>query len=201
MEIKTFVIGSVQTNCYVVWDENKNCVIIDCDGNGSALIDFLEKEGLKLCSILLTHGHFDHIGALAPLKQKYPEAEILIGKGDMELLENPKRGVEILADKGLKQGDSIEAGSLLFEVLETPGHTLGGVCYICGDALFSGDTLFRGDCGRVDLYGGDWGQMQHSLKKLALIEGNKSVYPGHGPSSNLEYERQCNEYMKQSLSI
>lgn len=206
MKIQTFVLGGVETNCYVVSDEERNCVIVDCDGDGKTLVDYIKENQLKPQLLLLTHGHFDHTGAVKPLKETYPKLKICISQGDLELLQEPKKSLANLlsenrvmeADIIVKEGDSLQVGAMKFQVLETPGHTKGGVCYLAEDALFSGDTLFAGDCGRVDLYGGDWGEMQASLRKLALLEGNPAVYPGHGPSSRLEEERRHNQYMKQA---
>lgn len=195
MKLETFVIGAVETNCYVVSDEDGNCVMIDCDGDGTVFFQYIKENQLKPLYLLLTHGHFDHTGAVLPIQKKYPDCKICIQEKDLELLDDSQRNT--ISFQTVKEGDWIEAGTLRFQVLETPGHTKGGVCYRLENLLFSGDTLFARDCGRVDLYGGDWTQMQASLKKLAALSGNPKVLPGHGPISTLQEEREENPYIKQ----
>ncbi len=204
MEVKCFVQGEIETNCYVVSDETKNCVVIDCDGNIGSIARYITNNGLTLTHILLTHGHHDHIGSVNLLREKY-NCTVCINKRDEELLGSASKNYydgkfeAVLADCYLKEGDIVKSGNMTFSVMETPGHTKGGVCYITEGAVFSGDTLFAGDCGRTDLYGGDWEEMKQSLKRLHDLEGDYAVYPGHGPSSTLKEERIVNQYMKQSL--
>lgn len=207
MNIKTFVLGIVETNCYVVSDESKNCAIIDCDGIGKEVMEYIDENGLNPTHILLTHGHYDHTGAAKKLKLKYEESVICIGVKDEELLEKSDKSISetlggnkgIIPDILLKEGDEIKVGNMNFKVLETPGHTKGSICFLVEDMLISGDTLFAGDCGRVDLYGGDWEQMKSSLKRLGNLEGDYKVLPGHGPSSTLAMERIHNQYMREQL--
>lgn len=203
MKIEHFVLGAIETNSYIFYDETKECAVVDGDAGGKDLIEFIEKNGLKPVYFLLTHGHHDHIGAIAALKEKYPEAQLCIGKNDVDLIDGSRRN-NMLKDKAgniippdvlVSDGDKVIIGNLEVEVVETPGHTKGGVCYLVDGNMFSGDTLFAGDCGRCDLYGGNWETMKKSLKKLAALPGDYKVYPGHGPFSTLEKERKDNQYM------
>lgn len=202
ISVKGFVCGMVQTNCYVVTNGNGDCVLIDCEESGGRMEDYLDENGLTPSHILLTHAHSDHIGGCLEMKKRYG-AEIWIGKQDEELLLSEEKNlsammgnpVSIQADGLASEGDVIACGGLSFQVLETPGHTKGSVCYAIGDILFSGDTLFAGSCGRTDFYSGDMAQMQKSLKRLAALPGDYTVYPGHMRRTQLSYERENNPFM------
>lgn len=205
MKVYVKPVGSIGTNCYIVAGDNQEAVIIDPGARADKLADFIGKQDLKPKYILLTHGHFDHIGAVNALAAKY-SCKIAIGADDAELLLDPSKslGYEggltkeeciIQPDLLLHDGDVIEAGGMSFTVIETPGHTKGGVSYSCADALFTGDTLFAGGMGRTDFYGGDYRTMLVSLQKLARLDGDYHVFPGHGPDSTLSYERGTNPYL------
>ena len=103
--------------------------------------------------------------------------------------------VTVQPDVLVNEGDTVQVGQMAFQVLLTPGHTEGSLCFICDNALFSGDTLFQGSCGRTDLETGDWGEIMKSLKRLKVLPGDYHVYPGHGPATTLEAERRSNPYM------
>ncbi len=200
IQIKTFPMGSIGTNCYLVYSET-TAVLIDCDGDPTGLFHFLQEKNLKLSAILLTHGHFDHIGAVAEVKEKF-SCPVYAGAEEAPLLADPALNyscfcgapVTVVPDVLLHDGETFTIGSLHFQVIFTPGHTQGSVCYLLEDILFSGDTLFQGSCGRTDLPTGDWQQIRASLQKLSQIPGNKTVYPGHGPATTLDEERQNNPF-------
>lgn len=202
MTIQTFEMGSIGTNCYVVYNEKGNCAIVDCDGNTTALFHYISQNNLKPSHILLTHGHFDHIGAVEEVKEKYGCA-IYACQKEAALLSDPVlnasnmsyRPISLTADVWVKEGDVITVGDLEFKVIETPGHTEGSICFIIENVILSGDTLFLGSCGRVDFPTGDPTAMMASLKRLKNLEGDYTVYPGHGPSTTLEYERKTNPFM------
>lgn len=203
VEIKTYVMGQGGTNCYIISNESKDCVVVDCDGDISAMARYLDRNGLKPEYIILTHGHDDHIGSVEELAEKYG-SKIAAGRLETDMLANPElnlssfiggRPVSIKPDTLLDDGERFNAGGLEFKVMHTPGHTQGGICLIIEDKLISGDTLFAGSCGRTDFPGGDWGQMTKSLKRLAALEGDYTVYPGHGPATTLAQERRMNPYM------
>lgn len=210
MKVTTIPVGMLGTNCYLLACDQKNCAVIDPGAQPEKIAAIIEEEGLHLEYILLTHGHYDHIGGVNFLKQKYPNAMLYVGKHDMELLCDDNKNYAairserpedyILKDaKTLEEGTHLKLGDLDIEVIETPGHTKGGVTYICRDALFTGDTLFYSDVGRTDLYGGDYAALMQSLKKIALLKGDFLVYPGHGSSSTLDYERKNNYYLSQCM--
>ena len=203
MIIHTLPLGSYQTNCYIVHKENaKSCAIIDPGYQGEQVIAYAQKLGLAIDAVLLTHGHFDHVGAVLDIT-KATNCAIWMNQGDYSPEKHPLRTMFYpLADlcspviQLCEEGEHIHAGGLTFTVMETPGHTWGSVCYLCEDAIFSGDTLFAGSCGRTDLPGGDWNTIQDSLSRLGELEGDFTIYPGHGESSTLEYERKNNPYLR-----
>ncbi|MEG0832475.1 MAG: MBL fold metallo-hydrolase [Oscillospiraceae bacterium] len=188
MNIETIPVGFLQTNCYIV-DDGKYAAVIDPGDDAKKLLDYIEKKGLICERILLTHGHYDHIGAVFALKQK-TGAKVLINEKD-------KISLRFEPDETVSDGDVIKAGQLEFACMETPGHSEGSVCYICGDCLFSGDTLFLESVGRTDLPGGDFETLRHSLEKInALPEEDMRVFPGHAAPTTLAHERRCNMFMR-----
>ncbi len=205
MNIKTLVVGIVRANCYLVWNDLA-CVLIDPGDDAERIETALQQLGKPLKAILLTHGHFDHVGAVKALKERYPQVPVMIGALDEELLLEPERvykgmlsripdSLHLKADRLLSDGDEINVNGMHFTVIATPGHTKGSVCYLYENAIFSGDTLFRGTCGRCDFYGGDSWAMHDSLAKLALLEGDRPVYPGHEGETSLDQERKYNRFM------
>ena len=198
MLIKTLPVGMLETNCYIVTDEEtRKCAVIDPGANSSMILDYIESNKLEAVAIFLTHGHYDHHMALDAVIEA-TGAPAYIHKNDVN--RNGQKGRHLLNDNGkltyYAEGSVIDVGNLKFTVLETPGHTLGSVTLMCEDAIFTGDTLFRGDCGRTDLEGGDEDTMMQSLKRLAGLDGDYEVYPGHEASSSLGYERSFNRYMR-----
>lgn len=202
MKIKILAMGSIGTNCYVVSDDAGNTAIIDCDGDPRPLFSYIEENNLSPTHILLTHGHYDHIGAVEAVKEKYG-CKVIAGKEEMQVLSDPAincsiycgGAITIMPDELVSDGDSITIGGMKFQVLLTPGHTEGSLCYIFEDNIFAGDTLFQGSCGRTDLPTGDWSTILSSLKRLRDLPGDYTVYPGHGPSTTLGIERSSNPFM------
>ena len=204
MKIEVQQVGMLMTNCYIVWDENtKNAAVIDPGDDGAFLSDCLKKKGLTLQYILLTHGHFDHIGGVEELVETCGAAPaIYISESDMALPSTFGENVQ-LDPKSVtfwKEGDEVKMDAITFKVISTPGHTPGSVCLICGDVIFSGDTLFQGSCGRTDFPGGSWTQMAASLKRLYELPGDYTVFSGHTGSSTLSRERKTNVFMQSALS-
>ena len=203
MQIHPLPLGAYQTNTYIVFDsESSSCAIIDPGYEAQTILNKVASLGLTVDAILLTHGHFDHVGAVLEI-QKATSCAIWMNQGDYSPARHPMRGMMYpLADTTAaeinlcEEGEQIRAGGLNFTTLETPDHTWGSVCYLCGDALFSGDTLFAGSCGRTDLPGGDWATIQESLRRLMRMPGELKVFPGHGEATTLEHERQYNPYVK-----
>lgn len=197
MLIKTLTVGQIETNCYVVTDEDTlRCAIIDPGDESNTILNYLEENHLQARYILLTHGHFDHVLAVAAIREETGATVCMsprdVGKGDYAFL--PPEGSVMV-----REGDRLNVGKLVFQVMETPGHTPGGVCYLCEDAIFSGDTLFAGSCGRTDLPGGDMPALLRSLKRLSELPGDYEVYPGHMGPTTLDRERRGNYYMNYAL--
>jgi glyoxylase-like metal-dependent hydrolase (beta-lactamase superfamily II) len=197
MLIKTLPVGQLETNCYIVTDdETLMCAVIDPGAESNTILDYIESNRLNACAIFLTHGHFDHTTALAAVMSA-TGAPAWIHKLDTYV--PGERGDHKLLDPGnlryYADGDVISVGNLEFRIMETPGHSMGSVTLMCRDALFTGDTLFRDSCGRTDL-GGDMDALLTSLRRLDALEGNFEVYPGHADSSTLDRERKSNYYMK-----
>ena len=201
MLIKSFALGMGQTNCYIVTDEaTLECVMIDPASDSNSLMIYLEENNLKCKYIFLTHGHFDHTGAVDEVHAQ-TGATVCMHKKDVRRSPveigfrfNPPKGTEFF-----KEGDVYTVGSMKFEIFETPGHSEGGVTIRCGDALFTGDTLFRDSCGRTDFPGCNAGDLMRSLKKLAELPGDYEVYPGHMEATTLERERRFNYFMQSAM--
>ena len=198
MLIKTLPVGMIETNCYVVADEDTlECAVIDPGDESNTILDYIEDRHLKPKYIFLTHGHFDHTMAVSAIREETGAVVCMNRKDAGAVIENAPFKFNPPADTiYYKEGDRLTVGSLTFEVMETPGHTPGGVTLKCRDALFTGDTLFCGSCGRTDLYGGDMDVLLRSLKRLADLPGNYEVYPGHMDSTTLDRERRYNYYIR-----
>lgn len=201
MLIKALTVGEIETNCYIAADEEtKETAIIDPGDEPERILKYIKEQGLKVTHILLTHGHFDHVTGLDGVR-KATDAQVYIHKADINKTSKPSMG-EIMPFKGLltyDEGDEVKVGGMTFRVLSTPGHTPGSVVLLCGDAMFSGDTLFQGSCGRTDFPRGSWPQMMASLKRLYELDGDYRVYSGHGFATKLSTERSSNMYMREAL--
>ena len=195
LKIDVKELGIYFVNCYLIREEQaKSCVVIDPGGNANKVLKYLEDNGLKLEAILLTHGHFDHVGAVKELYEK-TLCKVYLHTDDLMLPESLSAGPLFYTNE-YDEGDVLELAGLTIRVMHTPGHTEGSVCLLVDDVIFSGDTLFCHSCGRTDLPGGDWAAIVKSLKRLAALEGNFWVFPGHGPSSTLRDEKKYNPYMR-----
>lgn len=190
-------LGPLETNCWLCWDENtRGCAVIDPGAEPEKLVRALQEKDLHPKAILLTHAHFDHVGAAAPLARAL-NLPVYVHEADTALPERLTGG-PLYFTAEYAEGDTVTVDGLRFEVLETPGHTMGSVCLRCGALLFTGDTLFAGACGRTDL-GGSAAAMGASLCRLALLPGDYAVLPGHGPASTLDLERRTNPYLREAL--
>ena len=195
--LKTYALslGAYQTNCYIIHEEGSNaCCIIDPGYDADLILDKLASLDLTVEAILLTHGHFDHVGAVRELAAE-TGCDVYIHPEDLTMPPMMTAG-PLYYTKTYAEGSRLHLAGLDIAVLHTPGHTPGSVCLLVDSALFSGDTLFAGSCGRTDLPGGDWSTILKSLNRLSEIEGNLWVFPGHGGSSTLRDEKKYNPYMR-----
>ena len=201
MLIKTLPVGDLETNCYLVTNEQTlESVVIDPGDESNTILDYLESNHLKCKSIFLTHGHFDHVGAVDAIQEETGSTVYMNAKDDAKNMHSfhfpftlPENG------RYYDDGDIITVAGIDFTILSTPGHTPGSVVILAEDALFTGDTLFRGSCGRTDLDGGNMEEMLQSLKKICLLEGDYEVYPGHMDCSSLIRERNFNYYCRAAM--
>lgn len=207
MKICSAVIGDIHTNCYILTDEaSGESAAVDCalfDADYEALLRTAGVTSLKY--ILLTHGHFDHISGVKRLKDVCG-GQIVIHPEDAACLTDPKKSLNsyvryaslepVSPDLLIEEGSELLLGQTKITVMHTPGHTPGSVCYLTEDAMFCGDTLFRQSMGRTDLPGGSTLTLLVSLSRIGRMEGEYDIYPGHGETTTLSYEKRNNRYLK-----
>lgn len=200
----TYPAGVYQANCYIIYDEKSmKGIIIDPGGEAEDIEKLVNDKGIAPQFILLTHGHFDHTGAVNDLKAAF-NIPVYMNERDSFLVSgNEKRKVSFLPasdliniDRYVKDGDVLEYGDENARILETPGHTPGSISVSAGGCIFSGDTLFYGSVGRTDLPGGSHEQLIESIKsKLMVLDDGTFVYPGHGPSTTIGREKRNNPFL------
>lgn len=207
MKILTLALGPFETNCYIAINKNGSSCIVDPADDPSAIMEALKENSATAKIILLTHGHFDHIMAAGKLSLE-TGAPIYIHELDAgKLLDDSQNLSEGFMGelnwskpeeyKTLKDGDSLEMDDVTFDVIHTPGHTSGSVCYRCGGDVFTGDTVFTGSVGRTDMPDGDYDTLVNSLEKLkdSLEDEDYKIYPGHGKSTRWLFELDHNLYL------
>ena len=206
-QLKALVLGPFAVNCYLLWNTaSKEALIIDPGAEPETISYWIDEFDLTPKAILLTHGHGDHIAAVAELKESY-KIPLYVGKGDEPLLADPSANISAFFDHPIvapepdhvvEDEQVVSIASIRLTVLATPGHTIGGVCYLEEKAgrLFAGDTLFAGSIGRTDLQGGDFGQLVGAIKsKIMALPDGVLVYPGHGPHTTVGTERNSNPFL------
>ena len=209
MNILHLVLSPLDTNCYIVPTGGGEAVVIDPADEGQKILAEADKAGLAIKKILLTHGHFDHTGGAAYIKEQ-TGSPIFIHKADEELLSDPIKALAFFcpgkpfvtceADELFDDGNVIEQGSMRFTVMSTPGHTAGSVCFLCkdetgGNIMFAGDTIFRDSIGRSDCYSGNQRVQFESIDKLKALEEDYIIYSGHGESTTLFTEKRYNPFL------
>ncbi|MCT4621672.1 MAG: MBL fold metallo-hydrolase [Marinisporobacter sp.] len=204
MRLERLVVGMLETNGYILYDERLlEAFIIDPGDEEKTFIEYIEKNRLKPIGIILTHYHYDHIGAVIELKEKYP-MPVYIHKKDAKGLNDPcinhsissfRKAISIISDKIVKDGDEIETSWVTLEIIHTPGHTPGGMCIKVKNEniIFTGDTIFNVDIGRMDLDGGNEQAMKNSIRnKISKWKDEVMIYPGHGDPASMAYVRKKN---------
>ena len=205
MKIEPLIVGPLEVNCYIaICEETNHAAIIDPGDDEQKILDFIRKTGVKVTHILLTHGHSDHIAAVAPV-QRATQARILVHRDEAPLLDLAEELSQMFGlrvpepfkvDEYFQDGDVITTGNSEFKVISTPGHSPGSVCFLTGQDLLAGDTLFRNSIGRTDLPGGSYYDLIRSIKgKLFKLDGATRVLPGHGPSTTIEHEMRNNPFL------
>lgn len=198
MKVTSIQLGLYQTNCYIIYDEATGIAAITDPGYTPELVlQTLSDRNLRLEAILLTHGHFDHVGGVKAIAQA-TGCRVYLNERELTMPSYMTAGPLFYTDS-YDEGDTVNVGSMTFHVMATPGHSPGSVCLICENVMFSGDTLFCGSCGRTDCPGGSWCQMLESLKRLGGLEQDYTVYPGHGPSSTLRREQRGNHFVLEAM--
>lgn len=208
LKVLTIPTAPIEENCYIAYDEDsKEALVIDPGNEGEKIISLLKGESLKVQAILLTHGHWDHIGAVEELRQAL-SVSVHIHGDDAAMLTDSRQNLFAYmaggsmegkpADTVFREGAVFSCGAFSFKVIHTPGHTPGGCCFYCekDGVLFSGDSLFAEEIGRCDFPGGSLSSLVGSLKeKILTLPEETKVYPGHGPATTVGWERVHNPYL------
>jgi len=209
MQIRTFQLGSLGTNCYLVWDEaSKEAFIVDPADYIESVRSAITGEGLHLKYVILTHGHGDHVGGVTAVLADFPEAKLAAGKEEMPILSDPANSyTEYIngqpetfdPDILLSDGDELFIGTIQLRIIATPGHTIGGISIRAEDAVFVGDTLFRESVGRTDLPTGDYRTLETSIReKLYTLPDDTAVYPGHMEPTTIGHEKRYNLIVREA---
>ena len=203
MYIKNFPSGPLQANSYLIWDDTKEGFMVDLGGFNEKIVTWIEREGIKLKYIILTHGHCDHIGGVNWMKS-LTGAKVVAAADELEMLEDSRINmssafgddITITPDVLVGEEDNLKVGKMTLEFILTPGHSKGGMCIKVGKALFSGDTLFNSSVGRTDFYGGSMETLTKSIReKLFVLDDDVNVYPGHMGTTTIGYEKEHNPFV------
>ncbi len=205
MKLKVLSKGLFDSKCYILSDQNE-CAIIDCGVKIEDVMSVIAEDDLKARYIILTHGHVDHIFYAQGLREA-TGAALCIHEEELPVLMDPEKNGSALfgyqsevkpamPDHLLKHGDKLPLGNLTLDIIHTPGHSPGSISILCENLLFSGDTLFYRSVGRTDLFGGSAGELSDAIEnRLYILDGDTKVYPGHGQSTTIAYERENNPYV------
>lgn len=201
MIIENFIVGPLETNCFIIAEENtREALVVDPGDESGRILDIIKEKEYKVNYIVCTHAHFDHVGAIPAIKNE-TGAKVVLHKNELEVYKQSGQfaslwGYEIETlpspDLLVSEGDILTIGDLAFKVLHTPGHSPGGICLFGEGIIITGDTLFAGSVGRTDFEGGDIEKLKMSFKRLMALPGDLKVLPGHGPQSTINSERYSN---------
>jgi glyoxylase-like metal-dependent hydrolase (beta-lactamase superfamily II) len=206
MQINVLAVTAFAENVYIVSDETtKDALIVDPGGEAERILEAVEQLGVRVKYILDTHGHMDHVGGVLKVQEK-TGAQYAIHENDVEISKRQPADYAFRLisdfetppdpDTVLKEGDEFTVGNIVVSVIETPGHTMGSVCFLAGGALFAGDTLFNGSVGRTDFPGSSWEAIVESIQsKLFDLEEEVVVLPGHGPQTTIKQEKEYNPFV------
>ena len=206
LQVEPLVVGPLFSNCYIVWDEDKKeGAVIDPGDDADNILKAVKELGIEIKYILATHGHFDHVGAVAPLRREL-DVEFLAHKDDFFFIEDGKNsarrwGINIeqppKPDRFIEDGDKIKIGKFELEVIYTPGHSPGGISFLHDNMVFAGDTLFQNSIGRTDFRKGSFEDLEKSIKtRLYTLPDDTIVYTGHGPVTTIGDEKKYNAFVK-----
>ena len=206
LQVEPLIVGPLFSNCYIVWDDGvKQGVIIDPGDDADVILKKVKELDITVNYILATHGHFDHVGAVTPLRREF-NAEFLAHKGDFFFIEDGENAARRWGfnieqppkpDRFIEDGDTIEVGEFKLEVLHTPGHSPGGVSFLHNGMVFGGDTLFQGSIGRSDFRMGSVEDLAKSIKtRLYSLPEDTIVYTGHGPITTIGEEKRHNPFVR-----
>ena len=210
MILETLVVGPLAVNCYVLGDEKTHeGIVVDPGDDARQIIAAIKRHQLKIAAIVNTHAHFDHVGALNELRE-FTGAPFMLHVEEEPMLGSAKLSAAMFglsvqtpnpADRLLREGDQVSAGSIALKVLHTPGHTPGGICLLEGTHVFTGDTLFQNSIGRTDFPGGDYGALMASIRdKLLPLPDTTFIHPGHGEATTIGAEKQFNPFVRQIIT-
>lgn len=206
MKIYTLPVGDLQSNCYIIANEElKQAIIVDPGAEAGKILRFLQQHELQAVAILLTHGHADHIDALDKVREQI-KAPVYIHEADAEMLTDGTKNLSAFisgprvfkpAEHMLEDGQTLNLAGIEIYVVHTPGHTQGGCCFIIGEDVITGDTIFRDSIGRTDFPGGSYKQLMNSIKQqLFGLPDKTRLYPGHGPATDVGYEKRHNPFIQ-----
>ena len=203
MKVETFVLGPIETNCYVLISGGEAAVIDPASGGG-VITGFLRENKAELSAIIYTHAHWDHTAGSLELREIFPRPRVFMGINETVMFDDPvfsdyvtESGIlPVRADMLLSEGDTLTVGEETLKVLETPGHTPGGISLLIGKYIFTGDALFRSSVGRTDFPGSSGVQLINSIKsRILVLDDNVEVFPGHGPPTTVGWEKRNNPFL------